>query len=111
MTTINSVNTTLSGQTGTGAFAGSVSPTFTTPALGTPSSGVLSNCTGVLHTITHQAFTGSGTYTPTSGMVYCIIEAWAAVVDFLYLQEAQPREAQVLLVMYLLQNIPNKCHA
>lgn len=34
MATINAVNTTLSGQTGTGAFAGSVSPTFTTPILG-----------------------------------------------------------------------------
>lgn len=46
MATNNAVNTSLSGQSGTGAFAGNVSPSFTTPALGTPSSGVLTNCTG-----------------------------------------------------------------
>jgi hypothetical protein len=46
MATINSVNTTLAGQTGTGSFAGSTSPTFVTPALGTPASGNLVNCTG-----------------------------------------------------------------
>lgn len=46
MATNNAVNTSLSGQSGTGAFAGNVSPVFTTPALGTPSSGVLTNCTG-----------------------------------------------------------------
>lgn len=34
MTTNNSVNTNLSGQTGTGAFAGSTSPVFTGPTLG-----------------------------------------------------------------------------
>ena len=33
MTTINAVGTSLSGQTGTGAFAGSVSPTLTTPII------------------------------------------------------------------------------
>ena len=47
MTTINQVGTTLSGQSGTGAFAGTTSPTFVTPALGTPASGNLSNCTGL----------------------------------------------------------------
>jgi hypothetical protein len=36
----------LSGQSGTGAFAGTNSPTFVTPALGTPASGNLANCTG-----------------------------------------------------------------
>lgn len=35
MTTQNIVNTTLSGQTGTGNFAGSISPSFTTPTIGT----------------------------------------------------------------------------
>lgn len=45
MTTQNVVNTTLSGQTGTGNFVGSTSPTLVTPALGTPSSGDLTNCT------------------------------------------------------------------
>jgi hypothetical protein len=34
MTTINAVNTTLAGQIGTGAFAGTTSPAFTTPDLG-----------------------------------------------------------------------------
>ena len=47
MTTINAVGTTLSGQSGTGAFAGTTSPTFVTPTLGTPASGNLSNCTGL----------------------------------------------------------------
>jgi hypothetical protein len=32
--TINAVNTTLSGQSGTGEFAGNISPSFTTPTLG-----------------------------------------------------------------------------
>ena len=45
MTTVNAVGNSLSGQSGTGAFAGNVSPSFTTPALGTPASGNLSNCT------------------------------------------------------------------
>lgn len=34
MATNNAVNTSLSGQSGTGAFAGNVSPSFTTPTLG-----------------------------------------------------------------------------
>ena len=34
MTTINAVDTTLLGQSGTGAFSGNISPTFTTPTLG-----------------------------------------------------------------------------
>ena len=47
MATNNSVNTSLSGQTGTGTFVGSTSPTLVTPALGTPASGTLTNCTGL----------------------------------------------------------------
>ena len=47
MATNNSVNTGLSGFTGTGNFVGSTSPTLVTPALGTPASGVLTNCTGI----------------------------------------------------------------
>jgi len=47
MATNNSVNTGLAGASGTGNFAGNVSPSFTTPALGTPSSGVLTSCTGL----------------------------------------------------------------
>lgn len=37
MTTINAVDTTLSGQTGTGTFVGSTSPTLVTPTLGVAS--------------------------------------------------------------------------
>ena len=48
MATNNAVNTSLSGQSGTGAFAGTTSPSFTTPVLGTPTSGTLTNCTGLL---------------------------------------------------------------
>jgi len=57
MATNNSVNTGLAGASGTGAFAGNVSPSFTTPALGTPSAGVLSSCTGYAQ----SALTGLGT--------------------------------------------------
>lgn len=47
MTTVNSVGVGLSGATGTGNFVGSTSPTLVTPALGTPSSGTLTSCTGL----------------------------------------------------------------
>ena len=47
MTTINSVGVGLSDASGTGAFAGNVSPSFTTPALGTPSAAVLTNASGL----------------------------------------------------------------
>jgi hypothetical protein len=47
MTTANSVNSPLSGTTGTGNFVGSTSASLTTPALGTPSAGVLTSCTGL----------------------------------------------------------------
>lgn len=47
MATNNVVNSPLSGTTGTGNFVGSTSPTLVTPALGTPSSGTLTNCTGL----------------------------------------------------------------
>lgn len=47
MATNNAVNTSLSGQTGTGNFVGATSPSLVTPALGTPSSGTLTNCTGL----------------------------------------------------------------
>lgn len=57
MATNNAVNTNLSGQTGTGSFAGSTSPTFVTPILGTPTSGNLSNCTAYPAT----SLTGLGT--------------------------------------------------
>jgi hypothetical protein len=47
MATNNAVNTGLIGQTGTGNFVGSTSPTFITPILGTPTSGTLTTCTGL----------------------------------------------------------------
>ena len=45
-TTNNAVDNSLTGQTGTGSFVGSTSPTLVTPVLGTPTSGNLVNCTG-----------------------------------------------------------------
>ena len=47
MATNNSVDVGLSGSTGTGNFVGANSPALITPALGTPASGVLTNCTGL----------------------------------------------------------------
>lgn len=47
MATRNGVNLGLFGSSGTGAFAGTTSPTFTTPLLGTPTSGTLTNCAGL----------------------------------------------------------------
>ena len=47
MATINAVGVGLSGASGTVSFAGTTSPSFTTPALGTPSAGVLTSCTGL----------------------------------------------------------------
>lgn len=48
-TTVGAMVDTLGGasSTGTGGIARATSPTFVTPALGTPSSGDLSNCTGI----------------------------------------------------------------
>ena len=43
---INSVGNALTGITGSGAFVGANTPTLITPLLGTPTSGVLTNCTG-----------------------------------------------------------------
>lgn len=45
MATINTVGLPLSGNTGTGSFVGSTSPTLVTPTLGTVASGVISACT------------------------------------------------------------------
>ena len=47
MTTVNMLDLQLSGASGTGSFAGTTSPTFVTPVLGTPTSGTLTNCTGL----------------------------------------------------------------
>lgn len=48
MATKNAVGNSLTGLTGTGTFVGATSPTLITPDLGTPSAGVLTNCTGFL---------------------------------------------------------------
>ena len=47
MTTNNAVNVGLAGATGTGNFVGANTPTLITPLLGTPTSGTLTNCTGL----------------------------------------------------------------
>lgn len=121
MTTNNIVNTSLSGQTGTGSFVGSNSPALTTPNIGvatatsvnkmavtapatsstlavadgkaltcsntltftgTDSSSVAFGAGGtvlysgasVLQAVKMQVFTGSGSFTPSIGMKYCIVE-------------------------------------
>lgn len=87
MATKNQIDSPLSGTTGTGNFVGSTSPTLVTPLLGTPTSGIFTNCTGYptsaltvlpFITITSQVFTASGTYTPTAGMKYCLVELCGA---------------------------------
>lgn len=47
MATNNGLNVSLSGQSGTGTFVGNNTPTLVSPALGTPTSGTLTNCTGL----------------------------------------------------------------
>lgn len=61
MTTNNAVNNGLSGQSGTGNFVGSNSPTLANPALGTPASGNLTNCTGLSISGISGLGTGIGT--------------------------------------------------
>lgn len=67
-------NVTFSGAfTFTGTISGNTSVTF-------PTSGTLattSQLSAYLKTVTPQTFTGSGTYTPTSGMAFCIVEVQA----------------------------------
>lgn len=66
MATVNAVNTSLSGQSGTGQFVGNNSPALITPSLGTPASGVLTNCTGL-----PVAGGGTGRATATAYAVVC----------------------------------------
>jgi len=66
MTTNNQVDVGLSGSSGTGSFAGTTSPTFVTPILGTPTSGNLANCTGL-----PVAGGGSGVSSHTAYMPIC----------------------------------------
>lgn len=60
MATNNSVNNGLSGVTGSGTFVGSTSPTLVTPLLGTPTSGTLTNCTGLVPSTGLSSVTGTG---------------------------------------------------
>src|SRR5260221_4512350 len=47
-------------------------------ALGIDVAALIALTTGKIKTVTQQTFTGSGTYTPTSGMAFCIIECLGA---------------------------------
>lgn len=87
MTTNNAVNVPLSGNTGTGNFVGSTSPTLVTPTLGAASATSLSvsNAAGItinslapVVTVKRQTFTSGGTYTPSTGMLYCLCQVWAS---------------------------------
>ena len=68
MTTVNQIGLGLSGASGSGNFAGTISATLVTPALGTPSSGVLSGCTGYAQSALTGLATGISTWlgTPSS---------------------------------------------
>jgi hypothetical protein len=47
MPVVNQVGNALTGATGTGQFVGDTSPTLVTPNIGTPSAGLLTNCSGL----------------------------------------------------------------
>lgn len=87
----------ISDETGTGSAVFATAPALASPDLGTPTAGVLTNCTGLplttgttgllpiakggsnsaagpVVTVKKQTFTATGTYTPSAGMLYCIIE-------------------------------------
>jgi hypothetical protein len=91
MATNNAVNTSLSGQTGTGSFVGSTSPTLVTPALGTPASGLLTNCTGLpISTGVSGLGTGVATFlalTPTDSS--SIVVSSAGVVSYAAMTNGQ----------------------
>jgi cytoskeletal protein CcmA (bactofilin family) len=55
----------ISDETGTGSLVFATSPTLVTPALGTPASGVLTNCTGTAAGLTAGAVTITGRTTAT----------------------------------------------
>ena len=76
MTTINAVGNGLTGQTGTGNFVGSTSPTLVTPLLGTPTSGILTNTTAGGGLRSFQTFTSgtAATYTKPANVTSILIE-------------------------------------
>jgi hypothetical protein len=76
MATNNNVNTSLSGQTGTGSFVGSNSPTLVTPVLGTPSSGNGTNLTNTGGLKSFQIFTSgtAATYTKPANVTSILVE-------------------------------------
>lgn len=76
MTTNNLINSPLSGTTGSGEFVGSTSPTLVTPALGTPSSGILTNATGLVPS-TGLAASGS----PSSSTYLRGDDTWSSVTS------------------------------
>ena len=82
MSTNNSVNSPLSGTTGTGSFVGSTSPTLVTPNIDTPSAGVLTNCTGLPLTGLATTVT-SNTYTPSLTNVGNIGSSTSAVFQYM----------------------------
>lgn len=59
--------TAVTDETGTGALVFATSPTFVTPALGTPSSGNLINCTGLPGTLTWSAISTGTTAASKNG--------------------------------------------
>ncbi len=80
MATNNSINTPLITLGGPLTTSGAFSSTFTmtgTTSVTFPTSGTLATvgAGGGITKIIRQTFTSNGTYTPTSGMVYCEIEA------------------------------------
>ena len=76
MAKINSVGIGLSGQTGTGTFVGSSSPTLVSPALGTPSVGVATNLTATGGLRSFQIFTSgiAQTYTKPANVTSILVE-------------------------------------
>lgn len=84
MATNNSVNTGLSGQSGTGNFVGSISPALITPMLGIPASGTLTNCIGLpISTGVSGLGTGVATFlalTPTNSS--SIVVSSAGVISY-----------------------------
>lgn len=76
MATNNSVNVGLSGSTGTGNFAGSNSPIFVMPSLGTPLSGIATNLTETGGLRSFQIFTSgtAQTYTKPANVTSILVE-------------------------------------